>query len=385
MKKLWWLLFGISILTGCTDKEGNQGNPAISTADTPKPAGLVTIPPDSPKLEHIRVEPVRVAEIPTDEVVSPGKIEANPNRLSRVGLPVAGRIVSVKVKLGDAVTSGQPLLEIESPDAEAAMSTYLQSEASVTQAKASLVKSQADFDRASDLYEHNAIAKKEVLSAENTLAQSKAALEQASASREQALRRLEILGLKAGNFGQKVVVRAPIAGKVLEMSIAPGEYRNDTNAPLITIADLSTVWVASDVPESYIRFIQVGERVDTTLLAYPGETFFGRVTRIADTVDPQTRTVKVRAELDNSRGRFRPEMYGSIHHIDSTRQMPVLPVGAVIQGDGDSIVFVERSRGGFQQTTVRVGKRSGDMVPILSGLKAGERVVVDGAMLLKGP
>jgi len=325
-----------------------------------------------------------MAEIPTDEVISPGKIETNPNRLSRVVLPVSGRIVSVKVKLGDAVTSGQPLLEIESPDADGAMSTYLQSEASVTQAKASLVKAQADFDRASDLYEHNAIAKKEVLSADNSLAQSKAALEQANASREQALRRLEILGLKPGSFGQKVVVRAPIAGKVLEMSVAPGEYRNDTNAPLITIADLSTVWVASDVPESYIRFIQVGERVDTTLLAYPGETFFGRVTRIADTVDPQTRTVKVRAELDNSRGRFRPEMYGSIHHIESTRNLPVLPVGAVIQGDGDSVVFVEKGRGRFQQTTVSVGKRSGDIVPILSGLKSGERVVVDGAMLLKG-
>jgi len=335
-------------------------------------------------LTQIRVEPVQTAELPTDEVIAPGKIEVNPNRVSHVVLPVAGRIASVLVKLGDAVTEGQPLLAIQSPDADAAMSASLQAQAAVTQAKAALMKAQADFDRLNDLYEHNAVAKKEVLDANNALTQAKAVLEQASASHEQAVRRLRLLGLKPGDFKQQVVVHAPIAGKVLEMSVVPGEYRNDTNASLMTIADLSTVWVSSDVPESYIRFIQIGERVEIKLVAYPGETVEGRVMRIADTVDPQTRTVKVRAEMDNAQGRFRPGMFGSIHHIESTQLMPVLPVGAVIQGDGHNIVFVEQSPGRFQQTEVAVGKRAGDVVPILSGVHSGERVVVDGAMLLKG-
>ncbi len=213
--------------------------------------------------------------------------------------------------------------------------------------------------------------------------QAATALDQAQANLQQALRKLQILGLKPGEFGQKVAVKAPISGKVLELAVVPGEYRNDTNAPLMTIADLSTVWASSDVPESAIRFIRTGERLDIELAAYPGQIFRGRVTRIADTVDPQTRTIKVRAEMDNSAGRLRPEMFCRIRHVEATRLAPVVPVGTVLQGDGQNIVFLEVSNGVFQQTQVTVGNRIGDKLPILSGLKAGDRVVVDGAMLLK--
>src|SRR5437764_6173250 len=205
-----------------------------------------------------------IAAVPFDEVVSPGKIEANPNLVSHVTLPVTGRVTSVAVKLGDAVKRGEPLLTIESPDADAAESAYRQAQAALTQAKANLNKAQADYDRSSDLFQHNAVAKKDVLTAENALAQAKAAVEQAQAAIDQAARRLQIFGLQPGAFGQKVTVAAPTSGKVLEMSIAPGEYRNDTNAPVMTLADLSTVWVPSDVPDSQVRFLGGGERRGVT-------------------------------------------------------------------------------------------------------------------------
>jgi membrane fusion protein, heavy metal efflux system len=253
----------------------------------------------------------------------------------------------------------------------------------LTQAKANVNKAQSDYDRLSDLFQHNAVAQKDVLTAENALAQAKAALEQAQAGLQQADRKSQLLGLKPGTFGQKVTVTAPISGKVLEMTIAAGEYRNDTNAPVITIADLSTVWVASDVPESAIRFIQVGERIGVELTAYPGEVFHGRVTRIADTVDPQTRTIKVRAEMDNSKGKLRPEMYGTIRHTDSMRTLPVVPVGAVLQADGKTTVWMEQAPGKFRSVDVKLGERTGDNLPVLAGLKAGARIVVDGAMLLR--
>ena len=224
--------------------------------------GTVVIPAGSPKLQEIRVEAVKTAEEPFDEVVSPGKIETNPNLVSRVTLPVPGRVAAVLVKLGDAVERGETVLTLESPDADAAESTYLQAQAALTQAKANLNKAQADYDRSTDLFEHNAVAKKDVLTAENALAQAKAALEQAQAALDQSDRRLQMLGLKPGSFGQKLTVPAPISGKILDMAVAPGEYHNDTNAPVMTIADLSTVWVASDVPESDIRLIEVGERID---------------------------------------------------------------------------------------------------------------------------
>jgi membrane fusion protein, heavy metal efflux system len=346
--------------------------------------GAVSVPAGSPMLKQIRREQVAEAQLPTDDVIAPGKIEANPNRVSKVVAPVAGRIARVLVHVGDAVHEGQPLFTLESPDADSATSAHMQADAAVTQARATLLKAQADADRTNDLFEHNAVAKKEVLNADNALAQAQASLDQALAGREQAERRLAVLGLTPRDFKQQLTVRAPLSGKVLELSVVPGEFRNDTSAPVMTIADLSTVWVSSQVPETYIRFIQLGEHVDIQLVAYPDETFEGRVLRIDDTVDPQTRTVKVHAEMNNPQGRFRPEMFGSIHHIESMAKMAVVPAGAVLENDGQSIVFVESPPGAFQRRTVTVGKKAGDRLRILKGLAPGETVVVDGAMLLNG-
>jgi cobalt-zinc-cadmium efflux system membrane fusion protein len=180
-----------------------------------------------------------------------------------------------------------------------------------------------------------------------------------------------------------MVVRAPIAGKVLEINVAPGEYRTDLSTPLMTIADLSTVWIASEVPESAIRMIHVGDRVSITLVAYPDETFTGRVARTADVLDAQTRTMKVYVEMPNPTGRFRPEMFGSIRHGGAPRALPVIPLSAVVQQFGRTVVFVEQGPGQFQRREVTLGARRGETVPVLAGLVAGDRIVVDGAVLLK--
>jgi cobalt-zinc-cadmium efflux system membrane fusion protein len=372
-----------AILSACSKSDKPTAAAAAAPTEERLADGTVVIPAGSPKLAEIHTDVVRTASVPFDEVVSPGKIETNPNRVSRVALPLTGRVATVLVRLGDSVKHGDPILTLEAPDADAAVSAYLQGQAAINQAKANLNKAQADYDRASDLFAHNAVANKDVLTAENALAQSKAALETSLANLEQFDRKLKLLGLQPGVFGQKVTVTAPISGKILEMSVAPGEYRNDTNTPFLTIADLSTVWVSSDVPESSIRFIEVGERIDVELTAYPGQTFHGRVTRIADTVDPQTRTIKVRAEMDNSGGKLRPEMYGTIRHTDAMKTLPVVPAGSVLQGDGKTVVWVEKGPGRFQPTEVKTGERAGENLPILNGLRAGDRVVTDGAMLLR--
>jgi cobalt-zinc-cadmium efflux system membrane fusion protein len=374
-----------SILTLALAAGGcRHAEPSAEASEVAWTSGALTVPAGSPMLKQIRREKVADAELATDEVIAPGKVEANPNRISKVVAPVAGRVARVLVAVGDAVRQGQPLFTLESPDADAAMSTHLQADAAVTQARATLLKAQADAERTKDLFDHNAVARKEVLNADSALAQAQAALDQALASREQAERRLSVLGLTPRDFKQQVTVRSPLSGKVLELSVVPGEFRNDTSAPVMTIADLSTVWVSSQVPETYIRFILLHEKVEIRLVAYPDETFEGRVLQISDTVDPLTRTVKVHAEMDNSQGRFRPEMFGSIHHIESTARMPVVPASAVIEGDGRSVVFVESAPGTFQERVVALGKNAGGQVRVLNGLKAGETVVVDGAMLLSG-
>ncbi len=348
-----------------------------------KQNGEVMFPPGSAQLSQITVAEVQMSEVPSEVVTAPGKIEADPNHVARVLLPLPGRIASVLVQLGDSVRRGQPVAVLESPDADVAMSAYLGAKAGLNNAKSGQLKAQADCDRAKDLYQHQAIAQKEVLNAEAALAQAKAAVEQADASREQAQRRLELLGMKTDVFGQKITVNAPISGKVLEINVAPGEYRNDMNAPLMTISDLSTVWVTSDVPETKIRFIDPGEHLDIKLAAFPGQTFRARVTRIADTVDPQTHTVKVRAELENPHGMFRPEMFGEIRHVESMEKRPVVPSAAVIQSEGQNIVYREKSHGHFVPVRVQVGNVVDGHVAITEGLAPGDRIVVDGVMLLK--
>ena len=318
-------------------------------------------------LSRIKVSTVATARRPLDEVIAPGKIEANPNRISRVRLPLAGRVKRVMVGIGDAVNQGQALLAIDSPDVGTAASNYRQARARAGQAKAALAKAEADLSRTQDLFANRAVAQKEVLSAQAALAQARADVEQAQAAADESLRKLQIFGLQPGAFDQEVLVRAPLPGKVLEISVAAGEYRNDTSAPLMTIADLSIVFMTADVPESQIRLIHKGERVEITLGAYPGEVFQGTVARLADTVDPQTRTIKVRAEMINRQERFRPEMFGEIRHEVGSREFPVVPFSAIVQGDQRTIVYREKSRGIFTPVPVTFGKQYEDLVPVLSG------------------
>lgn len=373
-------------LAGCESQKEAKAPakaPDPTTVAASSRPGEVHLPADSPKLNQIKVQAVVEQDVPVDVVEAPGQLEVNPNRISRVVTPLAGRVINVFVRLGDSVKEGQPVVTIESPDADAAISSYLQADSALGQMKANQIKAQADFDRTRDLLEHQAVAKKELLNADNALTQAKAQVDQAAAAREQSLRRLEILGLKPGEFGQKVTLRAPVSGKVLELNTVPGEFRNDTNAPLLTIADLSTVWVASDVPETSIRFIRQGEPLELELAAYPGELFHARVTRIADTVDPATRTIKVRAELQNRDGRLRPDMFGRIRHVESNRRLPVVPTAAVLQTAGSSAVYVAKDAGTFLLTPVQLGNRTDSMVGVLSGLSPGDRVVTDGVMLLQ--
>lgn len=383
-------VFAMPWLTGgCERRREAPVAAAPRDAEAQKPVkatpngGLVSVPPDSPHAKQIKVEAVQARELAIDEVVAPARVAIDPNRTSKVLLPVAGRIVTVRVRLGDTVEQGQPVLMLESPDADGAIAAHLQAEAAQRQADAALAKAESDFQRTKDLYEIGAVPRKDFISTQNDLAQARAALEIARAALGQSRRKLELLGLRPGDLKQLIAVRAPISGKVLEISVAPGEYRNDTGTPLMTIADLARVWVSSDVPEPFIRLIRIGDPVAITLIAFPGEIFTGRVARIADVLDPQSRTIKVHVEIANPGGRFRSEMYGSIRHAGTTRSVPVLPLTALVQEYGRSIVFVERSPGSFERREVTTGARVGDVVPVLQGVRAGERVIVDGGVLLK--
>lgn len=422
------MLAGLAALSLCGCNQPAHSDPAPSqtptvlASATPTPttdspvvpgvAGKISIPLDSPKLTYIKVEPVLSASVPGAEVTAPGSVEANPNLISHVHLPVSGRIRRVMVREGDSVQTGQALLTVVSPEATEAQAALREADASlrqqqataiearvgVTKARTMLRKAQLDCQRVRDLFKHDAIAKKEVLWAEtdliqarsdleNSLAlvsQAQAGIDSAVAARDQAVNKLRILEVGANDPDPEIVVHSPLTGKILEMSVVAGEYHSDLGASVMTVADLSSVWVVSNVPESDIRWISVGEPVHLTLDAYPGQQFEGRVARLADVLDPKTRTVKVMTSLPNPFGKFRPEMFGRIHHIHNQHKLAVIPAPAVLQtGDGKKIVYVQTQPGTFEPRTVDIGQRQGANVAVLRGISPGERVVVDGAMLLR--
>jgi cobalt-zinc-cadmium efflux system membrane fusion protein len=384
-------IFALTVATACGRSDADRpradappgGTPTTLSSTTASTGnGFIAIPPDSPRARQIAVQTVQARPVVVDEVVAPGRVAVDPHRAAKLLLPVPGRIVAVSVRLGDSVSRGEPVVTLESPEADGALAADRQAAAAERQAQAGLTKAGADLGRLRDLYEHGAVAKKEVLAAENDLAQADAALETARAARAQAAWKLELLGLTPDARRQHVQVRAPTRGKIVEVTAAPGEYHSDTATPLMTIADLSRVWVTSHVPESRVRDIRVGDPVVITLVAYPDETFSGRVARIADVLDPETRTLKVHVELPNPDGRLRPDMFATVRHSGKDRTLPVVPADAVVQQYGRSFVFRERQPGQFERREVTVGPRANDSVALLAGIEPGERVVVAGAVLL---
>jgi len=371
MRSEYLLVLTAIFVQGCSHGPGSAGKPQESALPAAKP------PP------KVNVIPVETQTVPNGEVIAPARLETNPNRVAHVMLPIPGRITAVLSKMGDAVEEGQPLLEIESPDAEEAQSSFLEAEAALTHDHTAASKAQADLDRLTDLLQHGAIARKDVLAARNTLTLAQASVEQSRAGRERAARRLQLYGLKPGVTNQRVKVRSPIAGKILAIQVAAGEYRNDISTSVLTIADLSKLWVTSEIPESAIRFCQVGGRVDIELLAFPGEVFHGTVAQIAATLDPETRTIKVHADFQNAGGRFRPEMFGQVRYLTGTWQAPVIPESAVIQSGDKTFVYREDAPGRYQPVPVTLGKRFGNSFPVLAGVSAGDRIVTDGAIYLK--
>jgi len=151
-------LVGLCIVAGCGRDDGKEATAQPSKPSSSQDPGLIVVAPDSPQSKQLRVEPVALAEIPTDEVVAPGRVAIDPNRISRVLPAVGGRILKVLVKFGDHVEQGQPLLTMDSPDGDAAVSAHLQAESTERQTKAALQKARVDLQRATDIYEHKAIA-----------------------------------------------------------------------------------------------------------------------------------------------------------------------------------------------------------------------------------
>ena len=328
----------------------------------------ITIPDGSPLRSRVKVGAATVLAI-RSHLVTPAAVQADPSHLAKVSPPVPGRVVKLFVRFADSVTQGQPLLALDSPDLAAAQADFLR-------AKSALAQSERTLARQRDLAAHGIGAKREVEQAETEHTVARSELEQATM-------RLKLLGIDQGALGKPLTVRSPISGRVTDLQVAPGEYRNDPNSVLLVIADLSQIWVTANVQEKDIRRVHKGDDASATFAAYPGETFKGNVLSVGDLLDPDTRTIQVRIAFDNPERRLKPGMFATVTFTSSPVNEVVVPTKSLVLIGDQSYVFVETAPWHFKRRVVSPGEQQGSGTVIASGLKDGERVVIEDSVLLQ--
>ncbi len=279
----------------------------------------------------------------------------------------SGRVVDLRAHLGDQVEKGQVLVVIRSQDLAVAISDY-------QKAMADEILTRKALDRAKLLYDHGAIAEKDVETAQD--AEEKAKVDVTTASE-----RIRILGGDLNNLSPIIEVKAPVSGTIVEQNTAGGEgVKSIDNSPnLFTIADLSRVWVLCDVYENNLRQVHLGDYVQVRLNAYPGRVFKGRISNISSLLDPATRTAKMRVTLANVDGLFKPGMFATATFTSrgSTKRM-ALPTSALLRLHDKDWVFRKEGDRKYRRVEVVAGAQLPDgYQTVLSGIREGDQLVAN--------
>jgi len=305
-----------------------------------------------------------------------GKVDANVDKTAHVSPRISGKIVDVRASLGDSVSAGQLLATLDSVEMGEALSRYHQS-------KTKLALAQSNMERINALVEKKIAARKDILQSET---EYKIAQTEVHTDKE----RLSLYGVapsdlkKDDHKKQLLPVRSPIGGIITEKHAIVGELA-DPSKSLYTIADLSSVWIIVDINEKDLAKIHSGQSAAVTVDAFPGLKLAGRITYIADSVDPATRTVKARVEVANPERKLKPEMFATIKlalPADATSVLAV-PEDAIQELDGNKVVFVVEGKDEFAVRLVQPGRSANGLVEIVSGLKEGESYAIKGSFILK--
>lgn len=370
MKTLWTfapLFVAISMLSACSRDAETPPEAPLFTREGP----TIVVPEHSALRTKLQISTVEQRAI-SEPLAIPGQIEADPGRLVKISTPVAGRIVAIHKRLGDAVKAGDPLMSVDSADVATAFADH-------SKAVSALRNAQLEYRRQSELSQAEIAARRDVEAAEQALAiaRNDVALTRA---------RLSQLGFNPdtppATGGRTVIIRSPISGRVVEVTGAAGGYWNDTSQSIMTVADLSQVWFTANVQEKDLGRIVPGISGEILLNAYPEEPVSGKVFSVGELLNPDTRTSTARIALTNADGRYRPAMFGSVTFQTVHPQALVVPKSALLQNAFDTRVFVEVAPWKFEPRVVKTGVQVENSAQILSGLRAGDRIVTKEGVTL---
>ena len=383
-------------LAGCS-----QPAPETEQTETEAAAesGLIRLDPEAIRIANITLGDVEIRKLEVDLQVS-GRITVNENATARVGSFIEGVVVGCCESVGMDVEKGQVLARLHSHEIHDAEASYWQARAELERRRTELKFSEESYKRASRLHELKAGSLQQVQEAETKYRSAEIFLEIAKAEVERTENHLRYLGLspellpgaadehavkgrEAHEEVHLIEVRSPVSGTIIERMVSPGAVVAPSDS-LYVISDLRSLWVIAQVPEQHLSSLRRGLTVEVSVRAYPGQTFPARITYIGDALDPETRTVQVRCELNNPGGKLKTEMFATLtlQGGDGTEAV-VAPLAALQNVDGQEILFVPEGENSFRARRVQPGRHSDSVVEIVSGLQAGEKVVVSGAFYLK--
>lgn len=365
-KALIWMLTA-AVVAGCNKDAGSKlAEPANDPA--------LVAPADELRSQ------LRLAEVATQQVAETlrvaGNIGFDEQRLARIGASITGRVMQIDAHLGQSVGKGDVLARLNSSELSEQQLAYLK-------ALAQLELNRRNAERANALYEADVIGAAELQRRESeykiSLAETRAAADQ--------LRLLGVSDAAISRLGRQGAVDsvtpvvASLAGVVVERKLLQGQVVQPSDV-LFSVADLSRLWAVAQVPEQQVGQVKVGQSVSIEVPALGNEKLVGKLIYVAQTIDPETRTVLVRTELDNRDGRLKPAMLATMLIEARPVERLVVPASAVVRENDEEHVFVAEGEQHFRLVRVKLAPEQGGKRAVLAGLKGGEKLVVDGAFHL---
>jgi cobalt-zinc-cadmium efflux system membrane fusion protein len=366
MKTQYLLLFIFLILGSCSNDS--------EIADVKKKnPNEVTASPEI--LDQIKFEPAKITPIKKTLDI-PGSIEVKQNLLARIGSPVQGRIIEIKVELGKTVKQGDVLAVINSTELAKQQLAYIKSVQMVE------LKTKA-YERAVLLFDADVVSEAQKLERKTELSSAKADME---ASKDQlfvmGMTVAEIEAIKSETQIDAITnIVAKIDGKIIKKNVNVGQVVDPTE-DIFTIAMLNEVWGVAQIPERQIGFLKEGDDLLIDVPAYEDKLVEGKITYLGDIVDPVTRTVTIRTEIDNNHGLLKPDMLITMKVSGMKIEKVGVPINAIVSIDDIPNIFVKTGKNKFLLRPVTLGIKNKEFVHIDDGLLEGEEVVIDGAFHL---
>lgn len=366
LKQLFLIFLSVSLLISCSKSEDTSQKKKLDPLE-------VVITPEIQK--QIKTDMVNYQDI-SDTLLIPGRLETQNRRLAKIGSPIIGRVSDLYVSLGDVVKKGQVLARVNSIELTQTQLTLIKSSQLIG------LKTKA-VERAKLLFEADVISKAEMLRVENELDAVKADYR---ASRDQlivlgmsekAVEKIETSG-QINSFGDVI---SRFDGIIISRSINVGQIVNPQDT-LFQVADLSKLWAVALIPEQQSSFIQKDEVVTIEIPALDNKKIETKIIFEDSIVDPQTRTVMVRAELDNPNLLLKPDMLTSMHIRSKKISRIAIPISSLVRENDRAHVFVQNTPQTFRLREVELGTKDGNLITVLGGIAQGETIVSDGAFHL---